>query len=114
MTGFAEERLELLEKIGSYAAGELDGEEARETERLIIERPDYRRLTESYTRMLVMLSALGHESPESPRKVISYAVYRAYLSASLRQVDQVLRGLVDDYFGALVYYLGLRPVEDRR
>ena len=39
-----EERWEVLEKIGAYAAGELEGEEAREAEQLIFERPDYRRL----------------------------------------------------------------------
>lgn len=110
MAGFTEEHWEILEMIGAYAAGELEGREAREAERLILERPDHRRLAESYARMLVMLSALGQESPEPPQRVINYAVRRAYLSAFFRQADQVLRGLADDYLGALVYYLGLRPV----
>lgn len=110
MAGLTEERWEILEMIGAHAAGELEGEEAREAEWLIFESPDHRRLAESYTRMLVMLSALGQESPEPPRAVINYAVRRAYLSAFLRQTDQVLRGLAGDYLGALVYYLGLRPV----
>jgi len=39
-----EQRWEILEKVGSYAAGELEGEEAREVERLMFGRPDYRRL----------------------------------------------------------------------
>ena len=54
-----EQRREMLEKIGAYAAGELGDEEAREVERLMFERPEYRRLAESYARMLVMLTTLG-------------------------------------------------------
>ena len=104
-----EERWEVLEKIGAYAAGELEGEEAREAERLIFERPDYRRLAESYSRMLVMLSTLGSEPLEAPEMIINYAVRRAYVSALLRHAEQVIRGLVGDYVGALILYLGLRP-----
>ena len=103
-----EERWEVLEKIGAYAAGELAGEEAREVEQLIFERPDYRRLAESYARMLVMLSTLGDETVEAPEVIVSYAVRRAYLSAFLRQAEQVVRELVEDYVGALTFYLGLR------
>ena len=61
-----QERWEVLELIGAYAAGELEGEQAREAEQLIFDRPDYRRLAESYARMLVMLSTLGSESVEAP------------------------------------------------
>jgi anti-sigma-K factor RskA len=104
-----EERWEVLELIGSYAAGELEGEEAREAEQLIFDRPDYRRLAESYARMLVMLSTLSNESVEAPEVIVSYAVRRAYLSAFLRQAEQVMRGLVGDYVEALTFYLGLRP-----
>jgi anti-sigma-K factor RskA len=103
-----EERWEVLEKIGAYTAGELEGEEAREAEQLIFERPDYRRLAESYARMLVMLSTLGSESVEAPEAIVGYAVRRAYVSAFLRQAEQVVRGLVGDYVGALTFYLGLR------
>jgi anti-sigma-K factor RskA len=103
-----EERWEVLEKIGAYAAGELEGEEAHETEQLIFDRPDYRRLAESYARMLVMLSTLGDETVEAPEIIVSYAVRRAYLSAFLRQAEQVVRELVEDYVGALTLYLGLR------
>jgi hypothetical protein len=46
----------LLEIVGANAAGELEGEEAREAEQLIFDRLDYRRLAESYARMLIMLS----------------------------------------------------------
>jgi anti-sigma-K factor RskA len=112
MSSFSEERWEILEKIGAYAAGELEDEEARETGRLLLERPDLRSLAESYTQMFAMLSALGQESPEPPQTVINYAVRRAYLSAFLRQADEILRGLADDYLGALVYYLGLRQVRE--
>jgi anti-sigma-K factor RskA len=107
--GGGEERWEALELIGAYAAGELVGEQARLAERLIIERPDYRRLVESYARMLVMLSTLADEPVEAPEAIVSYAVRRAYLSAFLRQAEQVVRGLVGDYGGALTLYLGLRP-----
>ncbi len=105
-----EERWEVLELIGAYAAGELEGEEAREAERLIFERPGYRRLAESYARMLVMLSVLGDEPVEAPEAIVSYALRRAYLSAFLRQAEQVILGFIGDYVGALTLYLGLRPV----
>ena len=99
----------VLEKIGAYAAGELDGEEAHEVEQLIFERPESRRLAKSYARMLVMLSTLSIEPVEAPEAIVSYAVRRAYLSALLRQAEHVMRALVGDYVGALTFYLGLRP-----
>ena len=99
----------LLELIGSYAAGELEGEEAREAEQMLFNRSDHRHLAECYARMLVMLSTLSEETVEAPEVIVSYAVRRAYLSAFLRQAEQVVRGLVGDYVGALTFYLGLRP-----
>lgn len=105
------ERWEVLETIGAYAADELEGEEAREAERLILESPDHRRLAESYARMLAMLSALGEETVEAPDAVVGYAIRRAYVSAFLRQADDLLRGVAGDYLGALVFYLGLRPAK---
>ncbi len=99
----------VLELIGAYAAGELEGEEAREAEQLIFDRPDYRRLAESYSRMLVMLCTLGEEEVEAPEVIINYAVRRAYVSAFLRHAEQVIRGLVGNYVGALILYLDLRP-----
>jgi anti-sigma-K factor RskA len=104
-----EERWEVLEKIGAYAAGELEGEEAREVEQLIFERPDYRRLAESYTRMLVMLTTLGNEPVEAPEVVVGYAVRRAYASAFMRNAEVLLGSLGRTYLDALVYYFGLRP-----
>jgi hypothetical protein len=56
-----------------------------------------------------MLSTLASENVEAPEAIVSYAVRRAYVSAFLRQAEQVLRGLVGDYVGALAFYLGLRP-----
>ena len=106
-----EERWEVLEKIGAYAAGELDGEEAREAEQLIFERPDYQRLAESYARMLVMLDTLCAEEVEVPTEIVGYVVRRAYVSAFLRQAEQLVYGLVRDYSGALAFYLGLRSVQ---
>ena len=104
-----QERWEVLEKIGAYAAGDLEGEEARGAEQLIFERPDYRRLAESYSRMLVMLSTLGEEEVEAPKVVINYAVRRAYVSAFMRQAETFLGSLGRSYLDAFVYYFGLRP-----
>lgn len=106
-----QERWEVLELIGAYAAGELEGEEAREAERLIFERPDYRRVAESYARMLVMLSALGDEEVEAPEEIARYVLRRAYASAFLRQTEVLLASLGRSYLDAFVYYLGLRPRE---
>jgi len=104
-----QERWEVLELIGAYAAGELEGEEARQAEQLIFDRPDYRRAAESYARMLVMLSTLGDESVEAPEAIVAYAVRRAYVSAFLRQAETFLGALGRSYLDAFVYYLGLRP-----
>ena len=104
-----EERWDVLEKIGAYAAGELEGEEAREAERMIFERRDYRRLAESYARMLVMLNALGNEPVEAPEVVVGYAIRRAYASAFVRGAEVFLTSLGRTYLDALVYYFGLRP-----
>ena len=101
-------RWAVLELIGAYAAGEIEGDEAREAERLIFERPDYRRLAESYARMLVMLDTLGHEPVEVPEAAISHAVRRAYVSALLRQTETLLGGIGRSYLDAFVYYFGLR------
>lgn len=108
--GSTEQRWETLEKIGAYAAGELEGEEAREAERLL-ESEDYHRLVESYTRMLVLLSVMRQESPEAPRAVVNQAIRRAYISAFLRGAEEFFGGLGRSYAGAFVYYLGLRPRE---
>ena len=99
----------IFELIGAHAAGELVGEEAREAEQLIFDRPDYQRLAESYSRMLVMLSTLGEEEVKAPEVIINYAVRRAYVSAFLSHAEQVIRGLMGDYVGALILYLDLRP-----
>src|SRR3712207_4485716 len=104
-----EERWEVLELIGAYAAGELEGEEAREAEQLIFDRADYRRLAESYARMLAMLSTLGNEPVDAPEVIVSYAVRHAYLSAFLRQAETFLSSLGRSYLDAFIYYFGLRP-----
>jgi hypothetical protein len=101
-------RWEMLEKVGAHAADELEGEEAREVERLMFERPDYRRLAESYTRMLVMLNTLGNEPVEVPENTVGYAVRRAYVSAFVRSAEVFIGALGRAYLDAFVYYLGLR------
>ena len=104
------DRWEVLERLGAYVAGELEGEEAREAERMIYERPDYRRLAESYARMLVMLSTLGNEEVEAPEVIIGYAIRWAYASAFLREAEAFLGSLGRFYLDAFIYYFGLRPV----
>ena len=111
MTPADERRWETLERIGAYAAGELEGEEAREAERLIFERPDYRRLAESYVRMLVMLNALGNEPVEAPEVAVTYAVRRAYVSAFMRNAEAFIGALGRSYLDAFIHYLGLRESE---
>jgi anti-sigma-K factor RskA len=101
-------RWEILEKVGAYAAGELEGEEAREVEQLMYERPDCRRLAESYTRMLVMLDTLGNEPVEVPSAAVAYSVRRAYISAFMRNAETFVSALSRSYLDAFVYYLGLR------
>ena len=111
MTPADERRWETLERIGAYAAGELEGEEAREAERLIFERPDYRRLAESYARMLVMLNTLGNEPVETPEVEVAYAVRRAYVSAFMRNAEAFIGALGRSYLDAFIHYLGLRESE---
>ena len=108
MTPADDRRWEMLEKVGAYAAGELEGEEAREVEKLMFERPDYRRLAESYTRMLVMLKTLGEEPFEVPEDAVGYAVRRAYVSTFMRSAEVFIGALGRSYLDAFVYYLGLR------
>jgi anti-sigma-K factor RskA len=108
MIPVSEQRWEMLERIGAYAAGELEGEEAREVEQLIFERPDYRRLAESYARMLVMLTTLGNEPVEAPEAVVGYAIRRAYISAFMRSAEVFIGALGRSYLNAFVYYLGLK------
>jgi len=102
------QRWEMLERIGTYAAGELEGEEARQVEQLIFERPEYGHLAESYARMLVWLSTLGSEPVEAPEAVVGYAIRRAYISAFMRSAEVFVSALGRSYIDAFVYYLGLR------
>jgi anti-sigma-K factor RskA len=111
MTPADERRWETLERIGAYAAGELEGEEAREAERLIFERPDSRRLAESYVRMLVMLNTLGNEPVEAPEIAVAYALRRAYVSAFMRNAEAFIGALGRSYLDAFIHYLGLRESE---
>ncbi|MDQ3499037.1 MAG: zf-HC2 domain-containing protein [Actinomycetota bacterium] len=108
MMPVGEQRWEVLERIGAYAAGELEGEEAREVEQLIFERPEYRRLAESYARMLVMLTTLGSEPLEAPEAIVGYVIRRAYVSAFMRGAEVFVGALGRSYIDAFVYYLGLR------
>ncbi|MDP9455262.1 MAG: hypothetical protein CYG60_10345 [Actinobacteria bacterium] len=102
------DRWEVLERIGAYAAGELVGEEARETERLILENPEARRLAASYVRMMALLGAIGQEAPEAPEAVVNRAIRRAYVSAFFQQTESLFSGIGRAYLGAFVHYLGLR------
>lgn len=109
-----EERWEALELIGSYAAGELEGDEASEVERLIMESEDHQELAQLYARMLTLLSVIGQEAPHAPHApdaVVNHAVRRAYISAFFRQTERLLSGIGISYASALVDYLGLRRRE---
>ena len=53
------------------------------------------------------------EREDAPSEIIGYALRRAYVSAFLRQGQQLAHGLVGDYLGALAFYLGLSPVRLR-
>ena len=103
-----EARMLVLERIGAYAAGELPDREARETERLILEDPDHRRLAEAYSRMFVLLSVMQQEAPEAPQRVVNHAIRRAYVAAFFRQSEEFFAGLGRAYADAFIYYLGLR------
>lgn len=100
---------ELLELIGAYAAGDLEPSEAREAERLLMQNDDHQRLVESYSRMIVLLSVTGQESPAAPEAVINYAIRRAYIAAFFQQAENFFGGIGRSYAAAFVYYLGLRP-----
>ncbi len=103
-----QDRWEILERIGAYAASELSPEEMREVEQLILEDAEALRLAESYLRMLAMLGAIGEETPEVPEAVIDHAIRRAMVSAFFRQAEDFLAGVGRAYLDAFVYYLGLR------
>ena len=103
-----QDRWEILEKIGAYAASELSPEEMREVEQLILEDAEALRLAESYLRMLAMLGAIGEETPEVPEAVIEHAIQRAMVSAFLRQAEDFFADVGRAYLNAFVYYLGLR------
>lgn len=100
--------MQAIERIGAFAAGELSEEEARETERLLLEDPDQRRTAEAYNRMFVLLSVMQQEAPDAPPGIANHAIRRAYVSAFFRQAEELFGGLGRAYTGALVYYLGLR------
>ena len=104
----AQDRWEILEKIGAYAASELSPEEMREVELLILDDPEALRLAESYLRMLAMLGAIGEETPEAPEAVIDHAIRQAVVSAFFRQAEDFFTGVGRAYLDAFVYYLGLR------
>jgi hypothetical protein len=71
---------EVLERIGTYAAGELFEEEARqEVERLVLERTEMRRLADSYARLLTLLRCVGEERPEAPEVMIEDVLRRVII-----------------------------------
>jgi hypothetical protein len=71
---------EVLERIGTYAAGELFEEEARqEVERLVLERTEMRRLADSYARLLTLLRCVGEERPEAPEVMIEDVLRRVVI-----------------------------------
>ena len=109
-----QDRWEILERIGAYAASELSPEQMREVEQLILEDAEAPRLAESYLRMLAMLSAIGEKTPEVPEAVINHAIRRAMVSAFFRQAEDFFTGVGRAYLNAFVYYLGLRATGSAR
>ena len=93
MRSTGKDRWEVLERIGKYVAGELSGEEARRTERFILENAAGRRLVESYTRLLAFLSSVGQETPVPPQAIVDHAVRWA---ATHRGVHSTRPALADD------------------
>jgi hypothetical protein len=76
----ADESWEVLERIGTYVAGELFEEEARqEVERLVLERTEMRRLADSYARLLSLLRRVGEERPEAPEVMIEDVLRRVVI-----------------------------------
>jgi hypothetical protein len=82
--GGADERWEVLERIGAYVAGELFGEEARQAERFVLENAKGQRLADSYARLLALLIAVGEETSEPPRAIVERAVRWAAESGDRR------------------------------
>ena len=74
--GSADESWEVLGRVGAYAASELFGEEARQVERLVLERTEMRRLADSYACLLTLLSCVGEERPEVPEVLIEDVLRR--------------------------------------
>ncbi len=100
----------MLEKIGAYAAGELEGEEAREAERLIFERPTTGAWPSPTPGCSSMLATFGGETVEVPRggaRLRPQAGLRLGLFAPAPKT--FLGGLGRSYVDAFVYYFGLRP-----
>ena len=100
--------MEMLEKIGAYAAGDLPDKEARVLERTILSQPEGRHLMQTYERMFVLLSVMQQEAPDAPNRVVNHAIRHAYASAFIRQTEEFFGGLGRAYADAFFYYLGLR------
>jgi anti-sigma factor RsiW len=70
-----------LRRIGDYVAGELSPKEAWETERLMAENAEGRRLADSYTQMLALLRAISKQTPDPPGAIKKRAVAHAMAHA---------------------------------
>ena len=88
--------------------GRAEGEEVREAEQLIFDRPNG--ASPSPTPGCSSCSPLCSEEVEAPEVLVGYAIRRAYMSAFLRQAETFLGALGRSYLDALVYYFGLRAV----
>ena len=72
-----ESRWKILERIGTYAADELSGEETRDVERLDLEDPKKQRLATSYRRILDLLRTVAEKPLEVPEVVVGCDIGRA-------------------------------------
>ena len=67
----------MLQRIGDYAADELSGEQFLVARRFVLEDDQIRHLAEAYARMLVLLRAVGAQSPDPPEALAQRAILRA-------------------------------------
>jgi excisionase family DNA binding protein len=64
----------ILEAIGAYATGELEGEDASAIERFVRENEEGRRLAEAFLRALTLLRTIHEGQPEPPKEIVERAI----------------------------------------
>ncbi|WP_119069763.1 anti-sigma factor family protein [Rubrobacter indicoceani] len=93
------------ETLFAYASGELDGEEERAFEEMLLTSPELRREVERYEKLLVLLRAAAGEEVDVPENFASRVNRRVMLKAYLRAASGLFEGLLGAYGRAVLYYL---------